>query len=181
MPGEQRAATKLGQSMPELRSACFGLLVLAAAGGRAIALTLAVTQPSPLTPVRQAILSGDMPTAVDASIHPAITGAQWQRFDAGAVVAMRPGADGQPGMAGIDDNGNGAIDDVSELGATASDDVCLVADAVEARRLAAPVLILQQGAYVPTSVGELSGDDQARVVVYGRFGDDRWSFLLERW
>src|SRR5690606_10202356 len=52
---------------------------------------------------------------------------QWQQisvryWDAAAAVYVTAGPDGLPGIAGIDDDGNGSIDDLAELGATGSDD-----------------------------------------------------------
>ena len=46
-------------------------------------------------------------------------------FSADAMVILGVGHDGQPGRAGVDDNGNGMLDDPSELGAVGSDDECL--------------------------------------------------------
>lgn len=43
-------------------------------------------------------------------------------WDAGASVYVAAGPDGAPGIAGHDDDGNGVIDDLGELGATGSDD-----------------------------------------------------------
>jgi len=43
-------------------------------------------------------------------------------WDADASVYVTAGPDGAPGIAGNDDDGNGAVDDLGELGATGSDD-----------------------------------------------------------
>ena len=45
------------------------------------------------------------------------------RWDALTPVFLKPGPDGQPGAAQVDDDGNGVVDDASELGATGTDDV----------------------------------------------------------
>ncbi|MEM6469148.1 MAG: hypothetical protein AAF802_06230 [Planctomycetota bacterium] len=47
------------------------------------------------------------------------------RFDPLADVLLDGGPDGKPGVLGLDDNADGIIDDLSELGAVGSDDVCL--------------------------------------------------------
>lgn len=44
-------------------------------------------------------------------------------WDPAAAVYVTAGPDGKPGTAGADDDGDGAIDDVGELGASDSDDV----------------------------------------------------------
>jgi prepilin-type N-terminal cleavage/methylation domain-containing protein len=44
-------------------------------------------------------------------------------WDPDAPVIAHPGIDGLPGLAGIDDDLNGAVDDLSELGAAGSDDL----------------------------------------------------------
>lgn len=43
-------------------------------------------------------------------------------WDSEAPVYVTGGDDGQPGRAGVDDDGNTVVDDLSELGATGSDD-----------------------------------------------------------
>lgn len=43
-------------------------------------------------------------------------------WDADATVYVTAGPDGAPGIAGNDDDGNGVVDDLGELGATGSDD-----------------------------------------------------------
>ncbi len=44
------------------------------------------------------------------------------QWDPAAAVYLTPGADALPGVALVDDDGNGSVDDPSELGATGSDD-----------------------------------------------------------
>jgi len=46
-------------------------------------------------------------------------------FDPNAEVLLFAGDDRRPGRAGIDDDFNGIVDDVSELGAIYGDDACL--------------------------------------------------------
>lgn len=53
--------------------------------------------------------------------------ATWQQltvyyWDPSAAVFVTAGPDGHPGIAGVDDDGSGTIDDPQELGATGSDD-----------------------------------------------------------
>ncbi len=62
------------------------------------------------------------------------------RWDESAPVYVTVGADGKPGIAGIDDDGDGVIDDLGELGATGSDD-----------RVVAP----QQPGYRAAAAGEI--------------------------
>jgi hypothetical protein len=74
-------------------------------------------------------------------------------FDPDMVVAIRPGPDQQPGVAGADDNRNGVIDDRWELGATHSDDQCVVILASQLESIPADqILILQRGANVGQQV-----------------------------
>jgi len=108
-----------------------------------------------------------------------VTRIEFQRFDPEAVVVMRAGPDGQPGVARIDDDRNQIIDDPSELGATYSDDVCLVESRHEQDDKS---LVLQSGAFVPTAPGNRQGESvqQMRIVVFGESGEnDRWSFLID--
>ncbi len=117
-----------------------------------------------------------------------ITGIENQIFDSNALVVMQPGPDRQPGVADVDDNANGVVDDVSEMGATRSDDLCVVrrksdmnpregdvdADPRE------PTLVLQRGAFVPVdSADVLSPGQRRRAVVMGRFPGDPWSFQVD--
>jgi hypothetical protein len=43
-------------------------------------------------------------------------------WDATSPVYVTVGSDGKPGIAGVDDDGDGVVDDLGELGATGSDD-----------------------------------------------------------
>lgn len=57
----------------------------------------------------------------------AVLPAEWTRlrvlhWDPEAAVYITAGPDGQAGVAGVDDDGDGVIDNLSELGATGSDD-----------------------------------------------------------
>ncbi len=75
------------------------------------------------------------------------------QWDTAAAVYLTPGADALPGVALVDDDGNGAVDDPSELGATGSDD-----------RVVAPeqTLVTEPLPAVPSAPGE-----SARVVSRG--------------
>ena len=89
-----------------------------------------------------------------------------QQFDPGAVVAILPGLDGKPGVAGVDDNGNGQTDERIELGATQSDDRCLAMNGDVARAMNPRPLILQRGAFVPVvSPTDLVPDAEQRLEV----------------
>lgn len=74
-------------------------------------------------------------------------------WDADAAVYVAAGEDAMPGVAEVDDDGNGVIDDSRELGATGSDDVMLTqldegyADAREGRVTA---LAISRGAMSPS-------------------------------
>lgn len=102
---------------------------------------------------------------------------RWEVFDPQALVYLQPGADGAPGVAGVDDNGNGVVDDKGELGATRTDDrIMVTADQIN---FDGPTLVLQRGAYVevPRDVAT-QGSEPWRVVVEGRRDSDYWSFLV---
>ena len=99
-----------------------------------------------------------------------ITHVEYQRFDPEVVFAARPGPDGMPGVAGTDDNMNGITDDRAELGATRSDDVCVILTALETDQLSAnEVVVLQQGAFVATEVPTLNSQRPTA-------NDRLWSF-----
>ena len=68
-----------------------------------------------------------------------------------AEVLLGVGADGQPGIAGVDDNVNEVIDDRSEMGAVGSDDECLApADVGYSDMKAHPnSLVISRGTFVP--------------------------------
>ena len=86
---------------------------------------------------------------------------QWQRltiahWDAGAAVYVTAGPDGLPGIAGIDDDGNGSVDDLAELGATGSDDFVVAPGQVGYEQAAAGNILarlISRGALIP-----LAGD-----------------------
>lgn len=113
---------------------------------------------------------------------PGTTDVERQVFDPEAAVVMLVGDDLQPGVAGIDDDGNGVTDDRSELGASRSDDVCAVLTpsqlvSVDEQN---PTLVLQYGAFVNVNSAEPRPDlpVQTRAILHG--GDESpWSFVLE--
>lgn len=109
-----------------------------------------------------------------------VTGITFERFDSTAWVVIRAGPDRQPGAAGVDDNADGVVDNQSELGATGSDDVCLVQSADDSLQdTDEPLLLLQKGAFVPATATELRDHPgQYRAVVTGRTGNDNWSILV---
>ncbi len=111
-----------------------------------------------------------------------VTRIEFQRFDPGAVVLMQAGPDRQPGVARVDDDRNGTIDDRSELGATYSDDVCSVelSNVQDSDVQDDANLVLQYGAFVPATYDQLIGETPARAIVFGQStGEDRWSFMVE--
>ena len=105
---------------------------------------------------------------------------QWQRFDPRARVRLLPGDDQMPGGAEIDDNANGVIDDAGELGATHSDDVCVVEASDEKPSTIQPSVVLQFGAFIPASLAELGTSPfPTRVLVSGQSAGLPWSFLID--
>lgn len=101
-----------------------------------------------------------------------------QLYDQDAVVLIRAGVDGQPGVAGVDDNGDGIVDNRAELGATRSDDICVVA-AADQDFAEEPALILERGAMVPdVRPQRIESNDRRRANVIGQTGQDRWSFVV---
>ncbi len=103
-----------------------------------------------------------------------------QRFDPQAGVVIVAGADGQPGVQGVDDNGDGIVDNRLELGATGSDDECKVIPSGAAIPPGEPSLVLQRGAYVAIAEAEnRQADDRTRTIVFGKTGQENWSFVFE--
>ena len=191
-PADQ--ADGLGRSSG-LFALAVGLILLAAAV-RLGSLLSAPSPPADLSPVRSAAsqwLQTTSPLPLDAegsiaasSLDPQLVelGVQRivvQRFDPTALVMIRAGADGQPGVAGVDDNGDGIVDNRSELGATRSDDECVVIAGEERIPSGEPTLVLQQGAFVPANDASPPPDSQrpARAVVSGKSGQNSWSFLVD--
>ncbi len=88
-------------------------------------------------------------------------------WDELAIVYVSVGSDNQPGVATVDDDGNGGIDNFSELGATGSDDMMLTpddpgyADAAASRIVVAP---LSRGAMRRL---DLDSSDLHRVISAG--------------
>jgi hypothetical protein len=117
------------------------------------------------------------------ALHPqflANTQFQWQRFDPAARVRLLPGADGQPGTIDFDDNANGVIDDPGELGATYSDDQCIIEASESAPSEIKPSVVLQLGAYVPVSqMTSKHPEHPDRLLVQHQGGEDAWSFVFE--
>ncbi len=112
-----------------------------------------------------------------------------QHFDPSARVRLLPGLDGQPGTADFDDNVNGVIDDAGELGATFSDDLCVVEASQAPANLVEPSIVLQRGAYVAAEkhLTEPTRHPDRILVLYpvGRPSHsqghrDSWSFVLDR-
>ena len=110
-----------------------------------------------------------------------ITHIEFQRFNPDVVFAVQSGPDRMPGIAGTDDNMNGITDDRSELGATRSDDVCVVLSAVELEQSPPDeVMVLQQGAFVSSQGHTVHRGDKLRAIVFGTSADNsHWSFVRE--
>ncbi|MBL6723864.1 MAG: hypothetical protein ISQ09_02110 [Rubripirellula sp.] len=102
-----------------------------------------------------------------------------QQFDPRAVVAILPGKDLQPGVAGVDDNGNGVTDDRGELGATHSDDRCEAMSAEVAQSMGVRPLVLQRGAFMSVAASDqiLPGAQQ-RIQVVCDSNEQTFSFLI---
>jgi len=166
------------------------LLVFAAAGLRLAAIMDQPTIPHSLDAVHDQVTSvmalSHSPRYEMESLHSqGVDQIVIEQFDSQSLVVMRPGRDRQPGVAGIDDNANGIIDDAAEMGATRSDDLCGVQPSRQANPAeAASGLILQRGAFVPLTPDSQHGASPGRAgqprraIVKGHFGEDRWSFLL---
>lgn len=88
-------------------------------------------------------------------------------FDPDALVVIAAGPDAKPGIAGHDDQMNGVIDELDELGAVHSDDSLLVIKASDSLDLPEPSRVLTHGGYVQASVGDLSGRLRPQI----RLGD----------
>ena len=86
-----------------------------------------------------------------------------QAWDEDAPVWIVGGADAKPGWAGWDDDRNGTIDDVSELGAAWSDDECTTAANSITESLAHR--IISRGAFLPAKADDLQAVDRIQVVV----------------
>ncbi len=155
-------------------------VIILTAGGRLVAIRVSVESPPDLIPIRDsvqdALRSGDFALA---RAHPSVDSIALERFDHDAVVILLPGPDGQPGVANTDDNGNAIVDDRTELGATLSDDICVVRSLETLdRQTSLTGLILQRGAFLGADSAQITPSDRVRAVVKGRSGDDRWSFLV---
>ena len=92
---------------------------------------------------------------------------QVSRWDPQAVVYVSAGNDAQPGVAGVDDEGNGVVDDRAELGATGSDDEVLTPEHpnyAKAQGQAVTAMPLSRGA-MRTVQGDavLEGPTQVRI------------------
>ena len=82
-----------------------------------------------------------------------------QRFDPDAEVWIVSGADGKPGWDGWDDNQNGTVDDLSELGAAWSDDHCLTPLDSEYEQVdPAYSRIINRGTFVPSDFESFAAD-----------------------
>jgi hypothetical protein len=134
--------------------------VLIAAAYRGVGLWPQEPEQAPLMPLE--LTNDDFVSAVmmpdglltltrrDGSFHElSTTQIQLFAWDSAAPVYVTAGPDKQPGVSGVDDEGNGVIDDRSELGATGSDDRMLTpehADYGDAASGNVTSMILSRGA-----------------------------------
>jgi len=88
-------------------------------------------------------------------------------WDRDAIVYVTVGEDDAPGVAGVDDEGNGIVDDLSEIGATGSDDVMLTPvdagydDAASGKTVS---IILSRGAMIPVPPNQvIKGPTEVRI------------------
>ena len=170
-----------------------GVIMLAAV----IRLASLLTAPAPppdLTPARLATsqwlqATSPLPTDGDGSINSSaldprlvqlgVERIDVQRFDPNALVLILAGSDGQPGVAGVDDNGDTLVDNRIELGATRSDDVCVVVKADDRPPADVPALLLQRGAFLPLDDSTKPQQrGRRRAIVIGQTGQDHWSFVV---
>lgn len=104
----------------------------------------------------------------------------WQKFDPAARVRLLPGPDQQPGTIDLDDNANGVIDDAGELGATFSDDQCIVEAAGSQPSSPKPSLVLQRGTYVDRADVNTQQSQHADRILITRGGvTNSWSFVVD--
>jgi hypothetical protein len=109
-----------------------------------------------------------------------------QQFDPDALVVVKCGPDGAPGVAGRDDDANGIVDDASELGASRSDDVCEAIpssdDSSEALNPTQPRLVLQHGAFVDASqedLRRLPNQPPREIVVVESEDGQQWTYVRD--
>jgi hypothetical protein len=91
-----------------------------------------------------------LPREISVPVGYTLRLSQW---DASAVVYVAAGADAMPGAAEVDDDGNGLVDDLRELGATGSDDVMLTPldqGYDDARQGRVTAMAISRGAMIPT-------------------------------
>ena len=132
-----------------------------------------------ITPIQLPELTADVIDSPSARDKFGITGVEYQRFDPLAVFAVRPGPDQKPGVADTDDNMDGVTDDRMELGATRSDDLCLVLGFDQQQDMDGDMMVLQQGALVPVRDSTQKARSE-RAIVYGESADGSpWSLLVE--
>ncbi len=102
------------------------------------------------------------------------------QFDPAARVRLLPGLDCQPGTADVDDNANGMIDDPGELGATFSDDQCIVEASRSAPSKIVPSIVLQRGAYVAADqIFRQQVFHPDRILILHQGVDRSWSFVFD--
>ena len=79
-----------------------------------------------------------------------------------------------------DTDGDGVTDDAGELGATYSDDLCVVEASQSPPCEIKPSIVLQRGAYIPAkliSTKQFLHSDRVLILCQGK--DESWSFVLD--
>jgi hypothetical protein len=101
-------------------------------------------------------------------------------FDPTAAVLLCPGVDARPGIADVDDDADGVVDNASELGAMYSDDVCLAPsdDGYEQALQSEPCKVISRGAYVAQEANESLDERPSRLVLSGECDGRRWERLV---
>ena len=100
-------------------------------------------------------------------------------FDPDALVLLCPGDDQRPGKANFDDNADGVVDNLSELGAITSDDVCLTpADhGYDSSRARLDCKVINHGAYIADLGNERNRP--ARLRLSGQLHGQAWERMVE--
>ena len=100
-------------------------------------------------------------------------------FDPNAIVYLVPGIDGQPGQADKDDNFDGVVDNVGEMGAVGSDDQCLApwSDNYTNVSTIEKAVPISNGVFVvvPDAV---DSDASERFIVYANVADYQWAWMI---
>ena len=187
---------RLKTSTLNTRAVVFACLVLACARGYSLLAEPHAIGDGHVGLIADAWRAGDAGRLEQALLDAGVQRVQVQRFDDQATVRLGPGPDGQPGQADGDDNFNGVTDDVSEMGAVGSDDVCLAPWATAdwnssevAKLNNDQAVTIARGAFVTAAQWSRDDDDDVqellnhtspgmRLLILGRSGPSDWSRLI---